>query len=355
MNEYTAEKAEQLVRDLRTSGLTDDEFQRVGAMGKAYAALLREREKAQEGVTDEVVNKAFGAFLQGLKGDDGDSLKGIRAALEAVWPVRPGKTAVLDGLTFGHRAVATELLACCESWEPGVRVMGNVKASDAADLLRHFLTAVPEITFSEALNALEHFALAGNKLEGDDAKRLHASADRIAPVLQGESAFAEDVRALLECLEDEHGSDHAEADCRYCQAFDRLSCALSGTKLHTHAERPGVPLQCIWPDCGHDTNCSDPRPGCNGIGCPASRFESAAGTNDLLAVALEANDMCRSAFQVAERVATQYAAVYAGTNFGALHEQLKSSLDRQHKILSPYRKAMLAVTSQPAKDGSRHG
>jgi hypothetical protein len=122
-----------------------------------------------------------------------------------------------------------------------------------------------------------------------------------------------------------------------------------GTKLYTHAERPGVPSQCIWPDCGHNTNCSDPRPGCNGIGCPAGRSESAAGTNDLLAVALEANDMCRSAFQVAERVATQYATVYAGANFGALHEQLRASLDRQHKILSPYRHAMLAAAPEPSE------
>jgi hypothetical protein len=66
--------------------------------------------------------------------------------------------------------------------------------------------------------------------------------------------------------------------------------------------------------------------------------------DDLLTVALEANDMCRSAFQVAERVATQYSTVYAGTNFGALHEQLKKSLDRQHQVLKPYREAELAAS-----------
>lgn len=27
---------------------------------------------------------------------------------------------------------------------------------------------------------------------------------------------------------------------------------------------------CIWPDCGHDTNQSDPRPGCNGKFCPVN-------------------------------------------------------------------------------------
>lgn len=65
-------------------------------------------------------------------------------------------------------------------------------------------------------------------------------------------------------------------------------------------------------------------------------------SEDLLTIALEANDLCRSAHAVAERVATQYATVYAGTNFGALHEQLNASLKRQHEVLAPHRARLAA-------------
>ena len=44
---------------------------------------------------------------------------------------------------FGSRAVAEELLRCFESWEPGVRVLGNVQAKDAADLMRRILAQQP--------------------------------------------------------------------------------------------------------------------------------------------------------------------------------------------------------------------
>lgn len=64
--------------------------------------------------------------------------------------------------------------------------------------------------------------------------------------------------------------------------------------------------------------------------------------DSLLAVALEANDLMRSAHAVAERVSTQYATVYAGTNFGALHECLNSALVRHHEVLRPFRLAALA-------------
>ena len=41
-----------------------------------------------------------------------------------------------------------------------------------------------------------------------------------------QSVDVADVRLLLECVEDEHGGDHLEADCRHCAAFDRLTAAL---------------------------------------------------------------------------------------------------------------------------------
>lgn len=53
--------------------------------------------------------------------------------------VRP--PTVKDGLSLKQRTTAVELLKCCEAWEPDVRVMGNVKACDAANLLRHVLAA----------------------------------------------------------------------------------------------------------------------------------------------------------------------------------------------------------------------
>jgi len=43
MSNYTPEQVEQLVRDVSASNLTDDEFQRVEAMAKAYAATLRQQ------------------------------------------------------------------------------------------------------------------------------------------------------------------------------------------------------------------------------------------------------------------------------------------------------------------------
>lgn len=61
----------------------------------------------------------------------------------------------------------------------------------------------------------------------------------------------------------------------------------------------------------------------------------------LIAVALEANELCRSAHAVAERIATQYSTIYAGTDFGALHGSLNASLPRQHAALSQYQKRAL--------------
>lgn len=50
--------------------------------------------------------------------------------------------------------------------------------------------------------------------------------------------------------------------------------------------QPKQTAQCVWPDCGHDTNKSDPRPGCNGDYCPTAMRESmnvaAAGTSAAL-------------------------------------------------------------------------
>src|SRR5690606_15851199 len=45
----------------------------------------------------------------------------------------------------GSRAVAAELLRCFESWEPGVRVLGNVQARDGADLMRRILAQQPSV------------------------------------------------------------------------------------------------------------------------------------------------------------------------------------------------------------------
>lgn len=47
----------------------------------------------------------------------------------------------------------------------------------------------------------------------------------------------------------------------------------------------------------------------------------------------DANDLCRSAYQIADRIVDQYGAVYGGTNFAAFRDRLKESLERQHKIL----------------------
>lgn len=59
--------------------------------------------------------------------------------------------------------------------------------------------------------------------------------------------------------------------------------AFSRKGLHQFARclatpRPaGGTIRCIWPDCGHDTNCTGYSPGCTGIGCPKPESAKPAG------------------------------------------------------------------------------
>lgn len=48
---------------------------------------------------------------------------------------------------------------------------------------------------------------------------------------------------------------------------------------------------------------------------------------------LDANAMCRSSFQVAQRIATEHTTHALGTNFGALADRLEESLKRQDGVI----------------------
>jgi hypothetical protein len=57
---------------------------------------------------------------------------------EAAQPEPPGIVRSSDGLA-GYAQTLRELLACCHAWGPNVRVMGNVRAGDAAAAIAHVL------------------------------------------------------------------------------------------------------------------------------------------------------------------------------------------------------------------------
>lgn len=48
---------------------------------------------------------------------------------------------------------------------------------------------------------------------------------------------------------------------------------------------------------------------------------------------LDANQICRSAFQISNRIATEYSTNEMGTYFGAFAERAHESLKRQHEVI----------------------
>jgi hypothetical protein len=66
---------------------------------------------------------------------------------------------------------------------------------------------------------------------------------------------------------------------------------------------------------------------------------------DLLAMMVEMNDLCRSSYQIAARIAVEHSNNELGTMFGAFQERLAHSLTRQYNMLRPEleRRAMLAA------------
>lgn len=53
----------------------------------------------------------------------------------------------------------------------------------------------------------------------------------------------------------------------------------------------------------------------------------------LRAALLDANQLCRSAFQISNRIATKYSTNELGTYFGAFSERAHESLKRQHETI----------------------
>ena len=65
----------------------------------------------------------------------------------------------------------------------------------------------------------------------------------------------------------------------------------------------------------------------------------------LRAALLDANQICRSAFQISNRIATEYSTNEMGTYFGAFAERTNESLKRQHAVI-------LASGGYPTPDGA---
>ena len=65
-----------------------------------------------------------------------------------------------------------------------------------------------------------------------------------------------------------------------------------------------------------------------------ARIAELEAERDRLREALkDANSLCRSAYQVASRIAVEHGTVTLQTNFGALADKLSESLNRQHAAL----------------------
>lgn len=58
-----------------------------------------------------------------------------------------------------------------------------------------------------------------------------------------------------------------------------------------------------------------------------------AERNQLRAALLDANEVCRSAFTIAHRIASQFSTIELGTQFGAFSERAMESLKRQHAVI----------------------
>ena len=76
------------------------------------------------------------------------------------------------------------------------------------------------------------------------------------------------------------------------------------------------------------------------VGCQEDCWEAAAALRELeaerdrlLEALKDANSLCRSAYQVASRIAVEHGTVTLQTNFGALADKLSESLKRQHAAL----------------------
>lgn len=59
-------------------------------------------------------------------------------------------------------------------------------------------------------------------------------------------------------------------------------------------------------------------------------------TDELVAMLLEANDLCRSAFQIANRIATEFSTHELSTAFGPFADRLRESLERQLVVLNTH-------------------
>lgn len=62
-------------------------------------------------------------------------------------------------------------------------------------------------------------------------------------------------------------------------------------------------------------------------------LELRATVETLRTALLDANQICRSAFQIAHRIATEYSTNEMGTYFGAFSERAYESLKRQHVVI----------------------
>ena len=86
--------------------------------------------------------------------------------------------------------VINELIACCEAWEPDVRVMGNVRAGEAAQALRALRAELAECSaVIEAARCIRHWHDAPNEgmvVSGSHVRELWKALNNYDAARKGE-------------------------------------------------------------------------------------------------------------------------------------------------------------------------
>lgn len=81
----------------------------------------------------------------------------------------------------------------------------------------------------------------------------------------------------------------------------------------------------------------------------AQRDEGLVREEDLRKALEDANSLCRSCYQVVERIAIIEGDVAFGSAFGRLQESLRGSLERQHRVMFPKEASPSCADGEKAK------
>lgn len=136
---FTAEEVQHLRQRLKSGEYDGTVIMRAWIALEAYADSI---ERAQAGVTDEVVERATVAYARTASKHIPVSAVSMRAALLAVWPSVPAQAAQADKseATHGHLVAWNAICGCLDRLSPG------------------WITASPGSAFERAIKAIETLA-----------------------------------------------------------------------------------------------------------------------------------------------------------------------------------------------------